>query len=125
MSTPAWGFSPVGADWPKVWTLPSALYSSFGQPGEVCESDTWGNTGSGPAPLRAEGGPGRWVVGGKGWFPDTIHYNSPQLSANCKLLLVDYHCWANQGWGPQRSKINEAIPFMEGTHRMKVSEGQP
>ena len=47
--------------------------------------------------------------GGRVGIPDTIHYNSPQLSANCKLLSVDY---------------SGAIPFMDGTHRMKDSEGQ-
>lgn len=47
--------------------------------------------------------------------------NSVQ-TANCCWLIT--RCWATRGGGPQRSKISEAIPFMEGTHRMKDSEGQ-
>ena len=89
---PAWGSKPRWSRLTKGGDVAfQPLYSSFGSLGGDVSQTLQGNAGSAQI-LKGRGRAGevRLGLGGRVELPHTMHYNSPQLCANCRPLLADY-----------------------------------
>lgn len=93
---PAWGSKPR---WSRLTRGGDAAFQPcFGSLGGGVSQTLQGKCRIRPDPEgQREGRRGEAGVGGRVGLPHTIHYNSPQLCANCRPLLADYSAPGSPG----------------------------